>query len=337
MRLGITGVAGYLGRLFTERVVASGIAERIVGVDLAPAPFPERQVHCVRRDVRDPALAAELAGCDAVVHFAFVVETMRDRRLMYDVNLNGTRNVLAACERSGVSTLVVASSVAAYGIQGDRVIDERTPCLGDARSFYAHTKRLVEDELDIFCARNPGVRVARVRPSVVLGPRCNTWALGAMPELGRMDTRRGMRLPLVHEDDAVEAFFRALTRPIEGAILVAHRESLSMAAIAERLGRRPLVLPDSWVLRLGDAAFSAGLTRMSSDWLSLTVGNRFDFDPSESERALDWRPAHDPMETLFVVLGNAARLRARGQRFDARTDRLEGTRYDLSASGGGAR
>ncbi|MCC6217591.1 MAG: NAD-dependent epimerase/dehydratase family protein [Polyangiaceae bacterium] len=334
MRLGITGVAGYIGRLFAERVVAAGIAERIVGVDLAPAPFPASRIQCVRRDVRDPGLAADLAGCDAVVHFAFVVETMRDRKLMYDVNLNGTRNVLAACERAGVSTLVVASSVAAYGVQGDRVIDERTPCLGDARSFYAHTKRLVEDELDVFATRNPGVRLVRVRPSVVLGPRCNTWALGAMAELGRVDTRRGMRLPLVHEDDVVEAFFRALVRPVEGPILVAHRRSLAMADIARRLGRKPLVLPDAWVLRLGDAAFSAGLTRMSSDWLSLTVGNRFDFDPSASEAALDWRPAHDPMETLFVVLANAARLRSRGQRFDARTDRLEGTRYDLPASPG---
>ncbi len=334
MKLAITGVAGYIGRLFAERVVEERVAERVVGIDLAPSTFAPSQLHYVQRDVRDPLVSRDLAGSDTVVHFAFVVETMRDRRLMYDVNVNGTRNVLDACERNGVKTLIVASSIAAYGVQRDHVITETTPCLGDSRSFYGHTKRLVEDELDLFAARNPAVRLVRVRPSVVLGPRCNTWALGAMAELGRFDTRRGMRLPVVHEDDVVEAFFRALTRPVSGPLLVAHRESLSMRDVAPLLGRKPTILPARVLLGLSDFAFSRGLTRMSSDWLVLTVENTHRYDPSATEAKLDHRLKHSQLDALKAALENGARLRAAGVTFDAKTDRLEGTRYVLDAAEG---
>ena len=36
MKLAITGVSGYIGRLFAERVVKERVAERVVGIDLAP-------------------------------------------------------------------------------------------------------------------------------------------------------------------------------------------------------------------------------------------------------------------------------------------------------------
>ncbi len=334
MKLAITGVAGYIGRLFAERVVSERIAERVVGIDVAPVSFAESQLHYVQRDVRDPLLARDLAGSDAVVHFAFIVETLRDRRLMYDVNVHGTRNVLSACEQNGVKTLIVASSIAAYGVQKDHVITESTPCLGDATSFYAHSKRLVEDELDVFAARNPQVRLVRVRPSLLLGPRCNTWALAAMAELGRFDTRRGMRLPVIHEEDVVEVFIRALTRPVSGPLLVAHRESLTMREVAPLLGRKPMVLPASWLLRLGDAAFARGLTRISSDWLSLTVENTHRYDPSVTEAKLDWKPRHSQLDALRATLATSARLSAAGVRFDSKTDRLEGTRYALESPEG---
>lgn len=327
MKLAITGVSGYIGRLFAERVIRERVAKHIVGIDLAPSSFRPNELSHVCRDVRDPALARDLAGCDTVVHFAFVVETLHDKRLVYDVNLGGTRNLLRACEQNGISTLIVASSVAAYGVQGERVIDEDTPCLGDARSFYAHTKRLVEEELDLFAARNPDVRLVRIRPSVVLGPRCNTWALAAMAELGRFDTRRGMRLPVIHEDDVVEAFYRALVRPVKGPLLVAHREPLQVRDVAPLVGRKPRILPARLLLALGDRAFALGLTRMSSDWLLLTLENSFRFDPTRTETELGLRPEKSQLEALGAALANARRVT---ERFGARTDRLEGTRYTIA-------
>lgn len=331
MRIAVTGASGYLGQLLVERLVRERIPDELVGVDIAPSSLPASQLRYRRRDVRDPDIARDLAGADVVVHLAFVVETLRDRKLMYDVNLGGSRNVLRACEQARVPALVVASSVAAYGVQHDRVITESTPLLGDSRSFYAHTKRLVEEEIDTFEERNPATRVVRMRPSIILGPRCNTWALPAMSAVGLLDTPRGMRLPIIHEDDVVEAFVLAITRPVSGPMLVAHRESPRVRDLARMIGKRPARIPAGILLRLADRAFELGLTRMSSDWLLLSTENEFRFDPTATERRLGWKPRYAPEDAFAAVMANVDRLPASARLAPAITDRLEGTRYSLHA------
>jgi UDP-glucose 4-epimerase len=294
MKIVVTGVSGYIGHLLAERLLAEGVGE-IVGIDLAPSPLALR---FVRRDVRDPAIVRDFAGADVVAHLAFVVEPTRDLRVAYDINLGGSRNVLAACEAAGVPALVVASSVAAYGVQGDRVITESTPLFGDRRSYYAHTKRLVEEELDLFEARNPAVRVARLRPALLAGPRLNPWARSALSLLGGIDTRRGMHLPVIHEQDVVDAFVRAITQPVRGRFLIAHRHSPSMREIARAAGKQPLIVPERVLLGIGDLAAAFGRSGLSREWLSLTIENRFRFDPSATERALGWAATRQPMAAL---------------------------------------
>jgi UDP-glucose 4-epimerase len=330
MRIAITGVSGYLGQLLVRRLQAEGVGgDDVLGIDLAGSPHPPSVHRYLRRDVRDPRIARDLEGYDTVVHLAFIVETMRDRKLMYDINLGGSRNLLTACERVGVENLVVASSVAAYGVQGDRVITEATPLLGDARSFYAHTKRLVEEELDVFEERNPGVRVARLRPSVVLGPRCNTWALAALGNAGRLDTPRGMRTPIVHEDDVAEAMWLAISKPVRGPLLVALREPMGAADIGRLSGVRPRVLPESVIGALAQGAFALGRTRMNGDWLVLSMNNGYRCDPSHTERQLGWAARHSAEEAVAAVLSNLHRLRARGAPLLSPVDRVEGTRIQL--------
>ncbi len=47
---------------------------------------------------------------DAIVHLAFVLNPIRDEHAMYDIDVNGTANVLEAAARAGISHLLVASS-----------------------------------------------------------------------------------------------------------------------------------------------------------------------------------------------------------------------------------
>ena len=336
MKIALTGVSGYLGRNLLERLGREGLGgAELLGLDLAGVDVPASRLRYVRRDVRDPALAGDLEGYDTVVHMAFVVEAMRDRALMYDVNLGGSRNLLRACERAGVRNLIVTSSVAAYGIQGDRVITEDTPLLGAARSCYAHTKRLVEEELDVFEARNPATRVVRVRPSIVLGPRCNTWALDALGGAQRLDTRRGIRIPVVHEDDVTEVLWRAITTAVRGPLLVAHPEPLSPETRARLADGRRIVVPEWLMLRLADAGFALGLSRINSDWLLLAAKNSYRFDASKTWEKLGWRPQHEPESALSAALASYRGLAHAGAR-RASADRLEGTRHLLVSEDGAA-
>ena len=65
-----------------------------------------------------------------------------------------------------------------------------------------------------------------------------------------------------------------------------------------------------------------------------TVENTHRYDPSATEAALGWKPAHSQLDALKATLATGARLQASGVRFDAKTDRLEGTRYVLDAAEG---
>jgi UDP-glucose 4-epimerase len=303
MRVVVTGASGYLGRLVTERLVQAGFTgENMVGVDLLGSRLPPSRMRYVRRDVRDPRLSKDLERCDVLVHLAAIVEPPRNADVAYDVNVGGTRSVLRACEQAGVPNVVVASSVAAYGVQGDRVITEETPLLGDAESWYAHTKRLAEEEVDLFEQRNPQVRVARLRPPVIFGPRCDTWARDAMRQAARFDTPRGLRLPLLHEDDAAEAFYRAIVEPVAGTFLVAHRVPLTVADLATLARVRRVVLPERALLRSVDLAFRLGVTRTDRGFVLLAARNAYRFDPTRTERVLGWKPARAPEEALQAAV-----------------------------------
>ena len=126
-RVLITGGAGYVGALLGARLASAGTF--VIGTDLrgrADLGFPVRTL-----DVRDRALEAALAEhrITHVVHLAAVLEGGRDRARDYDIDVNGTRNVVECCLATGVRHLTVSSSGAAYGYHADNPewIDERDP------------------------------------------------------------------------------------------------------------------------------------------------------------------------------------------------------------------
>jgi nucleoside-diphosphate-sugar epimerase len=160
---------------------------------------------------------------------------------------------------------------------------------------------LVEEELDLFEARNPETRVARLRPSILAGPRLNPWGRSALSLIGGVDTPRGMRLPLIHEQDVVDAFVRAITQPVRGRFLIAHRDSPSLRQIARNAGKEPLIVPERVLLGVGGVAAAFGRSGLSREWLSLAIANRFRFDPSQTERELGWTPTRQPLEALGAV------------------------------------
>lgn len=134
----ITGGCGFVGVNLVRELLFDGGYEVTLLDDLSNAVLGN--VAAVRRevearklkslssprllvgDIRDRAFCEEaLKGHDAVIHLAAytrVVESLENPSLCFDVNIQGTINLLESCRRRGIRRFIFASSNAASGDQG---------------------------------------------------------------------------------------------------------------------------------------------------------------------------------------------------------------------------
>ncbi len=295
MRVAITGATGNVGtrlveRLLAERLPSGDVVEEIVAIS---SRLPEDEVglspRVTRRriDLGTTGSAAELrtafAGVDAVVHLAFLLQPSRDPALMAAVNVDGTGRVFDAVGATGVDTLVHTSSLGAYseGPQ-DRAVDETWPTGGLHTSTYSRHKAICERLLDVFEDTHPAVRVARVRPALVLqagaGAEQGRYFLGRL--LPRLVPRPGsvpilpapprLRLQVVHTADLADAFARILFDPTaRGAYNVAADPVLDPPALAHAVGARWVSVPASLLRGLVDVSWRLGLQPTDPGWVDL--------------------------------------------------------------------
>lgn len=158
MNVAITGASGFIGRAVAQNLQSSG--------------------HIVRAiSLRGGLPAGALAGVNAVVHLAGEpvaqrwTEAARDKILRSRVE--GTRALVAAMRGQPPQVLISASAVGYYGSRGDEILTESAPPADD---FLGKVAAAWEEEAQ--AAEPLGVRVARLRIGMVLGP--NGGALARM-------------------------------------------------------------------------------------------------------------------------------------------------------------
>lgn len=261
MKVAVTGGSGHLGTVLLKRLIDDRAVREVLCLDPRPPAAAAAKLRHVALDVRSPGFHEALAGCDALVHLAFVVVKHRPRSEVEAVNVEGSRNVFQGAARAGVKRIVYTSSVAAYGVlPGHPVpIVEETPRRRQDDFPYAATKYEVEAFLDAFEAENPQVAVVRLRPGIFMGG-------GMEHEVGRA-LKRGVflvfseaPLPLVWDEDVAEAVLLALKGDVRGAFNLVADEPLGTRELAQAGGLRLLRLPP-WLL-VGLARLAAALSRL---------------------------------------------------------------------------
>ncbi|GAA5155703.1 NAD(P)-dependent oxidoreductase [Pseudonocardia eucalypti] len=111
----ITGAAGGVGTLMRPRLRREGRVLRLLDVVTPPAVGAGEEV--LTGSVTDPeAMAKACAGADAVIHLGGHSREHTWAETL-EVNINGTRTVLAAAQAAGVSRVLLASSNHAVGFR----------------------------------------------------------------------------------------------------------------------------------------------------------------------------------------------------------------------------
>jgi nucleoside-diphosphate-sugar epimerase len=189
----VTGASGYLGRAVAADLVAAGHDVRT----LQRRPSGVEGVTDIRGSITDARCIAEaLDGAQGVVHLAAKVSLTGAPEEFRAVNVEGTRALLHAAERVGVTRFVQVSSPsvahsgsALAGVGAEPADPQR------ARGEYARTK--AEGELIALARDSDSMRVVAIRPHIVWGP-------GDTQLVARVvDRARRGRLPLLNGGTAL--------------------------------------------------------------------------------------------------------------------------------------
>jgi len=171
--IAVTGANGLLGSFIIKALVKAGypvIAIKRETSDMTLVSAESQNVNWRNADVTDPvALQEALKGATHVIHAAAIVSFNPYRyESIFNVNVNGTRNVVDACLAENVKQLIHVSSVAALGRQKDQNhIDENNKWVDSpANSVYAESK--YKAELEVFRGQEEGLQTTIVNPSVIL-------------------------------------------------------------------------------------------------------------------------------------------------------------------------
>jgi nucleoside-diphosphate-sugar epimerase len=152
MRVLVTGHHGYLGTLLAPLLAEAG--HDVVGLDSGLfegcllGARPREGWSALRKDLRDVE-RADLAGFDAVVHFAALSNDPLgdlDPDLTYAINLAGSVRLAEIARDAGVSRFVFSSSCSNYGASGEKILDEGAEL--KPLTAYAISKVRLEEELD---------------------------------------------------------------------------------------------------------------------------------------------------------------------------------------------
>ena len=175
----ITGGAGFIGShtclvlleaghsLVVLDSFANSSPESLRRVAELAGPGAAGRLEVVEGDIRsaaDLARAFSLGPIDGVIHFAglkAVGESVADPLRYWDVNLCGSRCLLAAMATHGCRTFVFSSSATLYGYPETVPIHESAPIR--PINPYGHTKAAVEQMLHDLATSEPGWRVACLR------------------------------------------------------------------------------------------------------------------------------------------------------------------------------
>jgi dihydroflavonol-4-reductase len=299
----VTGGTGFVGANVVRELLAEGATVRVLA-----RPGGERRalaglsVEIVEGDLLDPgSLRRAVGGVETVFHVAADYRLwVRDPRVVFRTNVEGTRAMLEAAASAGARRIVYTSTVGALGIPRDGAPGtEETPAsLADMVGPYKASKFLAEEVAREMA--KAGAPVVIVNPSAPVGP----WDVKPTPTgqmivdfmRGRMFASLDTGLNVVHVRDVARGHLLAARRGRIGERYILGHANLSLREIfgllAAITGRRPPRLTIPYAVAWFGAACMEGGARLTGrvPQVPLTAvrmaRKRMYFDPAKAVREL---------------------------------------------------
>jgi dihydroflavonol-4-reductase len=332
MTVVVTGATGHIGNTLVRELVRRGERVRAVTYGDMEHVLDGLPVERVRADTRDgAAVHAALSGARRVFHLAAVIsiDAQGDRHVRA-VNVEGTRNVVAACLAHGVERLVHTSSVHALDAARARLpIDETCPLVVSPDALPYDLSK-ADGERAVLEGVTRGLNAVIVNPSAVIGPHDYVPSLTAQGILSMMRSPVAVRgsYDWVDVRDVASGMLAAAEKGRTGERYLLSGQSMSIRGIAELLveegGRRPLLTLPTWLLR-PLVPFANALSRLRKrpplfTAHSLTIldsPSTFTHEKASRELGFSPRPLRESLHDALQFFRAQGKIPPRGSRTPA--------------------
>ncbi len=334
----VVGVARYLGARLARLLSEDPTVGRVIGVDVVPPTEDIGAAEFAEADITTSAVNRVIAryGPDTVVHMN-ILATRSDaggRAPQKEINVIGTMQLLAACQRSDtVSKLIVKSSTAVYGAHpaAPALFAEDMVQGALTRRGYEKDAGEVEAYVRGFSRRRPDVAVTILRLANVIGPTIRTalseyFALPIVPVV----LGRDPRFQLVHEDDCLDVLRLATVEDHPGIFNVAGDGFMVVSQAVRRAGRIPMPVPSLGAPFVGGLLRRTGIADLDSVQVRfLTYGRGV--DTTRMSHELGFTPRYGTVDAFDAF----AQARAQGGLLDReRVTAVEGMLQSLISRNG---
>ncbi|WP_239404684.1 NAD-dependent epimerase/dehydratase family protein [Frankia sp. Cj3] len=301
----VTGVSRPLGAQVASVFAADPEIENVIGVDTIP---PHGDLGCtqfVRADIRNPLIAKVIgaAAVDTVLHLNVIATPLGagGRSAMKEINVIGTMQLLAACQKApSVTKVIVKSTTTIYGSspRDPALFTEEMEPRALPHGGYSKDAFEVEGYVRGFSRRRPDVTVSVLRFTNIVGPGIDS-PLTRYLELPVVPTVLGFdpRLQLLHSEDALGVLTRAAIEDHPGTFNVAGDGVLLLSQAVRRAGRAPLPVPSPAVVTLGNLVRRSRLLDFSAEQLGFLAHGRA-VDTTRLKQVFGYVPRFTTLETF---------------------------------------
>lgn len=308
--IAITGAGGYIGQRLIENLDGQDWCTGILGIDIVEPKVNSSKLTFKNTDIRDHLLIGFLKDhdIDTFIHLAFVVDPMHNEKKMYDINVNGTLNILRICDELKIGHVIAASSGTAYGAWPDNPepLKENDPIRLFPPSFsYAYHKGLMEQHCAEFIENHPDVIFNIVRPCIVYGPNTDNYLSRIFNNMPLITLPNGCdpNFQYIHEDDLARLFSLLIEKKTPGPFNAAGDGLIKLSEEAALLGKPSTKIPYGllyflfwvlWRLHIKMVEAPPGLIDyITYPWV---------LDTTRAKDLLGWKPVYSTKDTFRIML-----------------------------------
>lgn len=193
MSIVIIGGSGFVG----SSLISILNKESTINIDKKKSPFyNDISIICDIRDKKNLNFPRDVSSI--VLLAAEHRDDVSPKNLYYDVNVQGTKNVLEAMDKAGIKNIIFTSSVAIYGLNK---VNPNEDHIQDPFNHYGKSKWEAEKVIKEWFDKKPdGKSVTIIRPTVIFGERnrgnvfnlLKQIAFGKFLMIGRGDNKKSM-------------------------------------------------------------------------------------------------------------------------------------------------